>query len=139
MTIGGFAADPRSAFVLRTSDGGRTWRPQRLSVGTPAVDGGVAAGPGQAYAVTGVRGPQGILGRQLFGTTSSGDAGSASKLTLSTPTRRFTRKSLKRAGGRVSIRGTLAGAQGGEQVVIAVRGARSAGWSRQVVTAGANG
>src|SRR4051812_519618 len=140
MTVGGFVADQRSAFVLRTSDGGRTWRPQRLSVGTPAVDGVVAAGPSQAYALTVVRGPQGILGRQLFGTTSGGDAGTASRLTLSTPTRRFTRKALRRAGGRVSIRGTLAGAQGGEQIVVSRRDALgSSRWVRTVVTAGANG
>jgi photosystem II stability/assembly factor-like uncharacterized protein len=139
MALGGFAADPRSAFVLRTSDGGRTWRPQRLSVGTPAVDGVVAATAGQAYGLTITRDARGVRGRQLFGTTTGGDAGTASKLTLSTPTRRFTRKGLRRAGGRVSIRGTLAGAQGGEQIVVSRREVRGSRWVRTVVTAGANG
>ncbi|HEY3020029.1 MAG TPA: YCF48-related protein [Solirubrobacteraceae bacterium] len=135
LTVGDFAADPRSAFVLRTGDGGRTWRPQRLSVGAPALDGVVAAGGRQAYALT--VGP--AQQRQLFGTTTGGDAGDASRLTLTVPARRFTRRSLRRAGGQLTIRGTLAGAQGGEQVVVSRRDARGGRWIRQVVTAGANG
>jgi photosystem II stability/assembly factor-like uncharacterized protein len=140
MTLGGFAADPRSAFVLRTSDGGRTWRPQRLSVGTPAVDGVVAATGAQGYGLTITRDAKGVQGRQLFGTATGGDAGSPSRLTLTTTTRRLTRHGLRRSGGRVTIRGTLAGAQGGEQVVVSRRDVRgSSRWVRTVVTAGANG
>src|SRR5439155_7408027 len=73
-------ADPSSAFVLRTSDGGRTWRPQRLSVGTPAPDGLVAGTGRQAYALTFLRGgPGAVQQRQLFGTATGGDAGTASQ------------------------------------------------------------
>ena len=135
LTVGDFYADPRSAFVLRTGDGGRTWRPQRLSVGGPALDGVVATSGRQAYALT--VGPQ--QQRQLFGTTSGGDAGEASRLTVTTPVKRLTRKALRRSAGQVTIRGTLAGAQGGEQVVVSRRDARGGRWISQVVTAGANG
>ena len=58
---------------------------------------------------------------------------------MTTPTRRLTKKALRRAGGRVSIRGTLAGAQGGEQIVVSRRDAAGGRWTSQVVTAGANG
>src|SRR5439155_26617786 len=105
------------------------------SVGAPALDGVVAASGRQAFALT--VGP--LQQRQLFGTTSGGDAGTASRLTVTTPTRRLTRKALRRAAGQVTIRGTLAGAQGGEQIVVSRRDARGGRWISQVVTAGANG
>ena len=135
-----FAADPASAFALRTSDGGRTWRPQRLSVGIAGRDSLVAGTGRQAYALTTLRvGQSTLLNRELFATATGGDAGTTSRLTLTTPTRRFTKKSLRHAGGRVSIRGTLAGAQGGEQIVVSRRDATGGRWVHQVVTAGANG
>ena len=46
---------------------------------------------------------------------------------------------LRRSAGQVTIRGTRAGAQGGEQVVVSRRDARGGRWISQVVTAGANG
>jgi hypothetical protein len=134
----GWAVGPGA--ILATGDGGRTWRPQRLSVGTTAAEGLVAGTGGQAYALTFVRGGQGpVQQRQLFATATGGDAGTATRLTLTTPTPRLSRKALRRAGGRVSIRGTLAGAQGGEQIVVSRRAAAGARWFHQVVTAGANG
>jgi hypothetical protein len=53
--------------------------------------------------------------------------------------RRLSRRQLRRANNRITINGQLAGAQGGEQVVVSARTAGSTGWNEQVVTAGANG
>jgi photosystem II stability/assembly factor-like uncharacterized protein len=135
VTLSRYAADRGSAVVLRTSDGGRTWRPQRLSVGRTFAQGVVATGAKTAFALT-ANGPQ---QRQLFGTTTGGDAGQVSRLTLTSRTRRFTAKALRRAGSRITVTGTLAGAQGGEQIVVSRRDAKGGHWSNQVVTAGANG
>ena len=40
---------------------------------------------------------------------------------------------------RITVRGALNGAQGGEPIVVSARNARSTRWTEQVVTAGANG
>jgi photosystem II stability/assembly factor-like uncharacterized protein len=135
LTLARYAADRDSAVVLRTSDGGRSWRPQRLSVGRPFAEGVVATTARTAFALT-VNGQQ---QRQLFGTATGGDAGQASQLSLSAKTPRFTKKALRRANSRITVTGTLAGALGGEQIVVSRRDAKGGRWSNQVVTAGANG
>jgi photosystem II stability/assembly factor-like uncharacterized protein len=135
LTLANFAADRTSAVVLRTSDGGRTWRPERVSVGQSLPEGVVATSGRQAFALT-IKGAQ---QRQLFGTATGGDSGQASRLTLSANTRKFTAKGLRRAGGRITVKGTLPGAQGGEQIVVSRRDAKGGRWVSQVVTAGANG
>ena len=121
---------PQTASVLRTSDGGRTWRPQAIARGT--MTDGVAAGPLQAYSL--------IEGNHLFFTASGGDAGTPTTISLRTPTKAFSKKTYKKAKGRlrVTVSGTIPGAVGGEQVIVS---ARSSGrtWLRQTVTAGANG
>jgi hypothetical protein len=51
----------------------------------------------------------------------------------------FTKKSLKKAKGRITISGKLAGAVGGERITISARGRSGADWTSRTVTAGANG
>ena len=140
VTLSQFAGDRLSAFVLHTSDGGRTWRPQRLSVGGTLNEGVVATSARQAYALTWQPAPRGEpLQRQLFGTATGGDAGSASRLTLTTRTKRITKRTLRRARNLVTVTGTLTGAQGGEQIVVSRRDAKGTRWTSEIVAAGANG
>lgn len=133
MTIGSFgfqAPGPNSdAFVLRTSDGGKTWRPQAIARGS--LLGVLAASDTQGYAL--------LADNRLFFTAAGGDNGQPSGLTLKPSVRSFTQKSLKKAKGKVTITGTLASAVGGEQVVVSRRDVLGSGWSHQVVTVGANG
>lgn len=130
-----YAEDEKGAYVLRTSDGGQTWRPQRIAVGSLA--GIVSPTAGQAYALVGAQGQDD--GSDLFSTATGGDAGTVSTLKLAPAKGALTKKALKKAGGRVTVRGTLAGAGGGERIVISASRAGSGFWNHQVVLAGANG
>ena len=141
MSVSSFGGDSSDAYVLRTTDGGATWHPQEIASGsTPAA--GLVASSAQAAAAlvfgTSVRGE--AIHRLLFTTQSGGDvAGTAGPLVLSTPTRAFTRKRLKKARGTVRISGILRGAVGGETVVVARRDLSGGPWQEQRVVVGANG
>jgi hypothetical protein len=80
-----------------------------------------------------------VGGNHFFFTASGGDAGNPTSLRLRTTKNRFTKKQLKKAHGRVTVSGTLPGAVGGEQIVVARRDLTGSHWSQQIVTAGANG
>ena len=68
-------------YVLRTTDGGVTWRPQRISSGSfPAAQSVVAADATRAYAVTSTPAVDENTFRSLFATSTGGDAGSATSL-----------------------------------------------------------
>jgi photosystem II stability/assembly factor-like uncharacterized protein len=117
------------AFVMRTSDGGRTWRPQAIARGrTTSV---LATGPKQGYAV--------VDNTELFLTGSGGDAGKPTTLRLKTPLSAITAKALKKAKGRVTVTGSLPGAVGGEEIIVSRRDLNGSSWSSHIVTAGANG
>jgi photosystem II stability/assembly factor-like uncharacterized protein len=122
---------PPFGFTLRTSDGGATWRPQSIARGL--LRDAIAASPQQGYAL--------IEDNHLFVTSSGGDAGSPTTVSIRTKVRKLTRKSLRKAKGRVTVTGRIPGAVGGEQVVVSRRDLTAGGhrWSHQVVTAGANG
>ncbi len=123
-------------YVLRTSDGGATWRPQAIATAPVTRLGLVATDAAHAFAlVTGTAGQQ----RRLFFTASGGDAGASSSLTIRAAPVRFTKASLRRARGKVTITGRLAGAVGGEQVIVSARARAGGAWSTRTVTAGANG
>ncbi len=140
LTLSRFPGDPAHAYVLRTSDGGRTWRPQLISTGYVPSGGLVAATGRAAFALVGVFGSDGSgVQRRLFATATGGDAGRPSTLALATRRTRLSRRTLRRAGYRVRVTGTLAGAEGGERVVVSRRAAGGSRWTHQVVTAGANG
>ncbi|HEX2088013.1 MAG TPA: YCF48-related protein [Solirubrobacteraceae bacterium] len=139
VTLGRFPGDPAGAYVLRTSDGGRTWRPQRVSTGVfPGAEAVVAADAGRAFAVTSTPAAGSNVFRSLFATSSGGDAGAPSQLTVTTRRRTLTRAQLRRAGYQVTVAGTLPGAQGGETIVVAMRRRGSRFWTTTNVLAGAN-
>jgi photosystem II stability/assembly factor-like uncharacterized protein len=114
-----------NGYVLRTSDGGKTWQPQLVD-NDGIVEGGlVATGTNSALLLT--------LSDSLFATTTGGQAGSTSSLTLKTKKRKLRKRTT------IKVTGRLSGAEGGEQVVVAMRGAKLNKWRQQVVTAAANG
>lgn len=104
--------------VLATTDGGRSWRSQRVG---PMPIASLAASPVLAAAVD-ARG-------SVFTTRTNGDAGTVARLTLrATPPRTSGRSSV------VTLSGVLSPADGGETVVITT----SRGTALQA-TVGANG
>jgi hypothetical protein len=135
LTLRGYPADGGVAYVQRTTDGGRHWRPQRIaSGGFPGTEGVISPSAGRAYALTSTPAAGTDVVRSLFTTGTGGDAGTASTLSLTTDTRRVSRKAK-----RITVGGALAGAQGGEPIVVSARRAGTTRWTEQVVTAGANG
>jgi photosystem II stability/assembly factor-like uncharacterized protein len=139
VTLGGFPADPSGAYVLRTNDGGVTWRPQRVSTGRfPGTEGVIAADATRAFAVASTPAAGDGIFRSLFATSTGGDAGAASQITVTTRRRTLTRRLLRRAAYRVTVAGTLPGAQGGETIVVSMRRRGAAAWVTQNVLAGAN-
>jgi photosystem II stability/assembly factor-like uncharacterized protein len=115
----------RSGFLLHTTDGGATWHPQFV-VSTPILGGGIAAtSSGTDY----------LLGGQssLLFTTSSGEAGKASTLSVTTKKKRFT----KPAG--ITVTGKLSPAAGNERVTVSYLPPGSGRWQHQTVKTAANG
>ena len=117
--IGGFGGGS-GGFVLRTSDAGRTWRPQLVS---PSPVNRLAAAGGTSYLLAG----NGFL----YATRTGGDVGSARGLNLTTRGRVLARV------GTAIVRGRLASTTGGEQVVVSTlsRGR----WTSKTVPVAANG
>jgi photosystem II stability/assembly factor-like uncharacterized protein len=109
-----------AGFVLRTSDGGATWRPQLVS---PTVIRDVASAGGTDYALAG--------DDVLYATKTGGDAGAAQMLSLSIKHR------VLRRPGLVTVDGRLKPADGGEHVSVAMHDRR--GWSVQIVLVASNG
>jgi hypothetical protein len=128
---------------MRTADGGRTWEPQLLARSSVSRFGIGAAGRSAGFAVIGSNG--------LFATRTSGSAGRASRLTISSPvkkipklkpvkvkTRRGTRLRTP-SGFNVRIHGRLRPARGGERVVVSYRENPSADWLFQEVAVASSG
>ena len=124
LTLSGFGEDS-SGYVLRTTDGGRTWRPQLVSSETPRAEGLAAIGAGAAFLLA----DSSVL---LF-TTSGGDRGEPSKVTIRTARRTVRRRSVIRLSGRVR------GARAGARVLVARRERGESGWADQDVTVASNG
>jgi photosystem II stability/assembly factor-like uncharacterized protein len=140
LTLRGYPAEPGASYVLRTGDGGRTWRPQRIATGAfPGTEGVISPTATRSFALTSTPAAGENVFRSLFFTDTGGDQGEPSQLALATSRSTITKKQLRRIGGLVSVRGTLAGAQGGEQIVVSARSAGATTWQSRVVTAGANG
>ena len=91
--------------VLRTTDGGKSWKPQILA--RYSINGIAAAGSKVGFAASPTPG--------ILFTRNGGEAGAQSALRLSTADRRVPR------GTKVKIRGRLAPAEGGEDVEVRVR------------------
>ena len=137
----------RGGWLLRTDDGGRTFRPQLVAstpltgraLGTPTL---VATGSRKGIALSlGVQttdddydGGTTTTGPQSFFTTATGgDAGRPARLSLRGPRRRA------RRGTRVRIAGRLLPARGGETVLVSLRVAGSSTWRSVAVRADSNG
>ncbi len=114
--------------LLRTSDGGKTFRPQRLDKNAIVS---IAAGNGSDYALTdnAARKDQ----PAIFVTRTGGDTGRPSRIVLSTPKRRLPRAATVRVSGKVS------GAVGGEEVFVMVRETGTGLWGQWIVKAKADG
>ncbi len=138
VSIRGFGDDRTSAYVLHTTDAGKSWRPQAVSTGVIGPSGIVASDATHAFSLVGTN--NGLFpARRLFFTASGGDAGVASPLKIKASPARFTKKSLKATKGKVTITGTLGSAIGGEQITISARAVNGVDWTSRTVTAGANG
>jgi photosystem II stability/assembly factor-like uncharacterized protein len=135
LTVAGFGGDTSNGYVLHTTDAGMSWVPQAISRG--AVVGLAAPDALHGYAL--LAPTPGQAQRQFFFTGSGGSAGAASTLKLRAAPARFSRRSLKKAHGIVTISGALSGALGGEQIAVSARALNGGGWATQVVTAGVNG
>lgn len=129
------ALSANQAFVLRTTDGGAHWRPQVIGPGV--VQDVVAASPTQAYSIVAPQSEGG--GGSLFFTATGGDAGVPSSLSLATKAKTIKKAALKKQKGTVVVTGTLAGAVGGEQIIVSRRDESGSRWVQHLVTAGANG
>ena len=136
LVLDGYRGD-RGGWLLRTDDGGKTFRPQLVSnsqligrsLGTPTL---LATGPAKGIAVslgfettdddysgssTTMSGPQ-----SFFSTAKGGDAGRRPRLTLRGPAERPKR------GARVRITGRMSPARGGETLLVSIRVAKSSSW-----------
>jgi photosystem II stability/assembly factor-like uncharacterized protein len=92
----------RPDYVLHTTDGGRSWRPQLVS-DSSTVSGLLATSPSTGLLLAGEN--------RLFTTESGGDRGGRSIIAVSAK-RRLTRP------GRVRLTGRLIPADGGERVIV---------------------
>jgi photosystem II stability/assembly factor-like uncharacterized protein len=109
-------AESESGWVLHTSDGGGTWRPQLLQE-SPLVAGGlVAPVAGTAFALAGAS--------DMFYTSSGGDKGSDTALTIAAQP-----QSIGRKARTVKLTGKLSPAVTGATVVLSARRPGSASWS----------
>jgi photosystem II stability/assembly factor-like uncharacterized protein len=113
-----------TGFLLRTDDGGATWHPQFV-VSNPIADEGVVAGGATDYLLGGEQ--------SLLYSTTGGDSGSASDLTITSPRTRYAKPT------HIVVTGKLKPASGNERVTVAYRKPGSSSWRTQTVTASANG
>jgi photosystem II stability/assembly factor-like uncharacterized protein len=102
-------------WLLRTSDGGATWRPQLISPSPIASRGIAAPSANGAFALGGVS--------DLFYTGGGGDQGPATALTIASRT-----KSVRKAK-RVKITGRLAPTVAGASVQVLARESGSESWT----------
>ena len=113
-----------TGFLLRTDDGGATWHPQFV-VSNPIADDGVAAGSATDYLLGGEQ--------SLLYSTTHGDSGSASELTIRAPRSSYGKPT------KIVVTGRLSPASGNERITVGYRRPGSTRWTSQTVTASANG
>jgi photosystem II stability/assembly factor-like uncharacterized protein len=113
-----------TGFLLRTEDGGATWHPQFV-VSNPIADFGVAAGGATDY----------LLGGQqsLLYSTTGGDRGSSSDLSIKAPKTKYSKPV------HITVTGTLKPASGNERITVSYRRPGSTRWVSQTVSAAKNG
>jgi photosystem II stability/assembly factor-like uncharacterized protein len=114
----------RGGFLLRTTDGGSTWHPQFV-VSTPILGAGIAASSGTDY----------LLGGQssLLFTTTGGDAGKSSTLSVTTKHTKLT----KAAG--ITVTGKLSPAASNRLVTVSYLAPGSSHWRSATAKTASNG
>jgi photosystem II stability/assembly factor-like uncharacterized protein len=95
--------DRRPDYVLRTDNGGQSWRPQLVS-GSRDISGLVSTGESIDLLLAG--------GNKFFSTTTGGDSGARSSLALGAVRHPLARPRT------LTVRGRLTPAEGGEQVIV---------------------
>ena len=119
--------------VLSTSNGGKTWQPEvidgeqaGLILATRGFDYYDEAGQSNST--------NGLLSNGLFATTDSGLSPDSTALAISIGPKKLTVKALRKAGNKVTIKGTLNPVTSvGEQVMVMYQ-PLGKGWHRQLVT-----
>ncbi len=127
LTTDSFAG--QDGYVLRTSDGGRTWRPQLLSPFGILRNGLVAPAGSDGFALN--------SRSDLFGTRTGGDAEQDTALSLRTPARSVRRRGKKPAA--VTVTGRLQPAIGGADIVVSRRDAAGGRWQSRTARVSSNG
>lgn len=112
-------------WMLRTDDGGRTWRPQ--AVGEDRISTGTLVATGPLGGITST-----IVDHRFY-TRTGGDRGGPSTLTLSAARPRVAR------GSRVRLSGVLRPARRAAEIWISERGQLGAHWTRVVTHTDARG
>jgi photosystem II stability/assembly factor-like uncharacterized protein len=118
-------SDRGAGYVLRTSDGGRTFSPQLVSK--------VGLTPGGLLATSGSAAIALAEPASVFFTTTGGGAGQVPTLTLRADHSRIRRTTT------VKVTGRLRPAEGGEQMLVASRAASGGTWRTQSVRVAASG
>ena len=126
--------------VMRTTDGGRTFVPQLVDACAHRSSGLLATGPATALLasagtalVVSADSQTEACPRSLFATTTGGQAGTASTISLSPGPRAPIRP------GNVTIRGRLRPARGGETVTMARFDLRRGRWETRELPVASNG
>jgi photosystem II stability/assembly factor-like uncharacterized protein len=117
-----FGSERSAGYVLRTSDGGRSWRPQLVAPNAIRGTGLLATGAQTAFALAD--------GNQLLHSTFGGDQGVGEPVTVASSRRRFRRPR------RVTISGR---APAGATVQIAFRALRGGKWTARRVAISSTG
>jgi photosystem II stability/assembly factor-like uncharacterized protein len=115
----------RRGWVMRTSDGGTTWRPQLLDFHRIVPDTLAAPGDHTGFAVAG--------SGDLLATDTGGDLGKRSVLTLSV------RRKRPGEPGVITLNGRLTPAEGGETVLVSQRVLGTDRWFFRKQTVAVNG
>lgn len=116
----------RAGYVLRTKDGGKKWQPQLIAQEPVEVQDRKATG----FAVDQTFSQD--VG--FFATTTGGQAGESSKLTLDVKKHKASKSSKK-----AKVIGKLSPPEGGEQIVVSSRKSGSTRWEDDTLTAASNG
>src|SRR5205085_4181112 len=116
LSIDKFGRSGRQAWVLHTSDGGATWRPQLLAPAPLDRGGLVALDPSTAFGLAG--------GSQLFYTGTAGDAGARASTLKLTP-----RRTVVTNARSVKIDGRLTPGVEGASITVLARNVRTNNWS----------
>ena len=111
-----------AGYVFRTKDGGKTWQPQLIAPDSVEVRDEHATG----FAISPFTDDAGF-----FATTTGGQAGDKSKLTLD-----VAKKKSSKAQKKVKVLGKLSPPEGGEQIVVSSRKSADSNWKNDTLTAG---